>query len=75
MCMISVLVIALNLWFEKEDNLKEETEVDPAHIVVHVIIETYLKHILKILIIIQWMLYTGVNSTLLYKWVNILTRL
>ena len=70
MCMISVLVIALSLWFEKEDKVIEETEANPANIVVYVILETYLKHILKILITIQWMIYIGVNSRLLYKWVK-----
>ena len=75
MCMISVLVIALNLWFEKEDNITEETVANPSDEVVYVILENYLKHILKFLIMIEWMTYTCVNSRLLYKWVSVLTVL
>ena len=74
MCIISVLVIALSLWFEKEDKVMEEAEENPANIVVYVIFEIYLKHILKILITIQWMIYVGVNSRLLYKWVRFLIK-
>ena len=74
MCMISVLVIALSLWFEKEDKVMEETEANPADLVVYIILETYLKHILKILITIQWIIYTGVNSRLLYKWVSFVIK-
>ena len=71
MCMISVLVIALSLWFEKEEKDIEETEANPADLVVYIILETYLTYILKTLITIQWMIYTGMNSRLLYKWVSI----
>ena len=71
MCIISLLVIALSLWFENEEKVMEETEANPADIVVQVILETYLSYILKILITIQWMIYTGMNSRLLYKWVSI----
>ena len=74
MCMISVLVIALSLWFEKEEKDIEETEANPADLVVYIILETYLTYILKNLITIQWMIYTGVNSRLLYKWVSISNR-
>ena len=71
MCIISVLVILLSLWFENEDNLKRETEANPANIVSDVFLDTYLKHVLKILIVIQWIINTGVNLQLLYKWVGI----
>ena len=74
MCIISVLVIALSLWFEKEDNVIKETEENPADIVAYVIFEIYLKHILKFLITIQWIIYVGVNSRLLYKWVRFLIK-
>ena len=71
MCIISAPVITLSIWSEKDDNGKEETKANSAQIVVYVIIEKYLKLILKILIVIQWIIYTGVNSRLLYKWVSI----
>ena len=71
MCMISVLVIALSLWFENEDNLKEEIKANPGNIEVDGVLDTYLNHVLKILIVFQWIIYTSVNSRLLYKWVSI----
>ena len=75
MCIISVLVITLSIWFEKEGNLKEETKASSAQVVVYVILENYLRLVLKVLILIQWMIYTGVNSRLLYKWVSIANTL
>ena len=75
MCIISAPVITLSIWSQNEDNHKEETKANSAQIVVYVILEKYLKLILKILIVIQWIIYTGVNSRLLYKWVSIIIRL
>ena len=63
MCMISTLVITLNLWFE-HNNEEEEDQKEAGQS------KYYLEHVMKALIGIEGMVYIIANIRLLRKWVS-----
>ena len=63
MCMISTLVITLNLWFE-HSNEEEEDQKEAGQS------KYYLEHVMKALIGIEGMVYIIANIRLLRKWVS-----
>ena len=63
MCMISTLVITLNLWFE-HNNDEEEDKQEAGES------KYYLEYVMKVLIGIEGMVYIVANIRLLSKWVS-----